>query len=292
VDLTYHLVDVFTKVPLEGNGLAVFPNASDLDGTTMQRLAREMNLSETTFIVPKESRELAVRVRIFSPVHEMEFAGHPTIGTAFVMRRLGIVPREAREFDLLENVGPVRVRVDTGDDPMLWLTTPAIREAGQLSRARCAAALTLSEDDLVPGIPCEIFSAGNPNVFIPLRDPATVDRAVPRSDAIEQLQRENANAQCFFVFAPTPTGAYSRMFAPELGVVEDPATGSATGPLAAYMMKHGFAPHADGTKLVSEQGTKMRRRSFLHVIVRGNHGRDGIEVGGHVVAVAKATLTL
>jgi trans-2,3-dihydro-3-hydroxyanthranilate isomerase len=95
-----------------------------------------------------------------------------------------------------------------------------------------------------------------------------------------------------FVFAPTSEGAYSRMFAPAQGIVEDPATGSATGPLAAFMMKYGLASRADGCRFVSEQGTKMRRRSFLHVLVHGEGGADGIEVGGHVTPVTRATMTL
>ena len=93
-----------------------------------------------------------------------------------------------------------------------------------------------------------------------------------------------------FVFAPTATGAYSRMFAPEYGIIEDPATGSATGPLAAYMLSHGLAPGRSGTRFISEQGTKMGRRSFLHIELHGEQGADGIEVGGYVTPVAEATM--
>jgi trans-2,3-dihydro-3-hydroxyanthranilate isomerase len=292
MNLAYHVVDVFTSTPLEGNALAVFPDGSGLDTNTMQRIAREMNLSETTFIIPGESRDGATRVRIFTPGREMAFAGHPTVGTAYVMRRLGIVPADVAAFELLENVGRVRVRVDRGDDPMLWLTNPIIRDMGALPRDLCAAALNLAERDLLPDIPCEIFSAGVPISFIPLKDPDTVDRATPNAEVMRRLTRDNQDAQCFFPFAPTASGAYSRMFAPEFGIVEDPATGGATGPLAAFMMKHGLALRADGTRLVSEQGKKMGRRSLLHVLVHGESGSDGIEVGGHVVAVASAMLTL
>ena len=95
-----------------------------------------------------------------------------------------------------------------------------------------------------------------------------------------------------FIFAPTPTGAYSRMFAPEYGIIEDPATGSATGPLAAYMLSHGLAPSSAGTRFVSEQGTRMGRRSFLYIALHGELGAEGIEVGGYVTPVAEATMTL
>ncbi|HXO17698.1 MAG TPA: PhzF family phenazine biosynthesis isomerase, partial [Candidatus Dormibacteraeota bacterium] len=127
MEFAYHIVDVFTEKPLEGNALAVVVDASALDSSTMQRVAREFNLSETAFILPNESRGDSTRVRIFTPGNEMEFAGHPTIGTAYVMRRLGIVAPDTTTFTLEENVGLVKVRVGEGDDPLLWLTTPEIR---------------------------------------------------------------------------------------------------------------------------------------------------------------------
>ncbi len=287
----YHVVDVFTQVQLQGNALAVFPDATGLDTATMQRIARELNLSETTFIFPKESREGSTRVRIFTPSYEMEFAGHPTIGTSYVMRSTGIVPRDARSFALEENIGIVNVRVDAGEDPLIWLTTPPIRNLGSFDRAKCAAAISLTENDLLPGIPCAFLSAGNPTVYIPLTDKNTVDRATVDSVAFYDLIRDQREPLCLFVFAATPEGAYSRMFAPEYGIVEDPATGSSTGPLAAFMMRHGLAPNADGTAFVSEQGTKMGRRSILHVLIHGEDGKGGIEIGGHVTPVARATMS-
>lgn len=290
--LPYHVVDVFTTTPLEGNALAVFPDASDVDSATMQRIARELNLSETTFVLPAESSPDGVRVRIFTPAAELPFAGHPTIGTAYILRRLGIVPHHLQRFVLSENVGPVPIRVDGGDDPILWLTTPPIRKLGELGRERCARALSLAADRLVPGVPCEILSAGNPIAFVAVRDSAAVDDARVDSAMLLDLLRGTKNRVCVFVFAPTEAGAYSRMFAPLLGVPEDPATGSATGPLAAFMMKHGLVSSADGTRLISEQGVKMGRRSLLHVLVGGEHGSRAIEVGGNVVHVAEATMHL
>lgn len=290
--LGYHVVDVFTTTPLEGNALAVFPDGSGVDAATMQRIARELNLSETTFVLPAESSADATRVRIFTPASELPFAGHPTIGTAYILRRLGIVPREARHFVLSENVGPVPIRVEAGDDPILWLTTPPIRKLGELGRERCARALSLTPEQLVPGVPCEILSAGNPITFVAVRDNAAVDDARVDSALLHDLLRGTKNKVCIFVFAPTERGAYSRMFAPQLGVPEDPATGSATGPLAAFMMKHDLVSSADGTRFLSEQGVKMGRRSILHVLVNGERGERAIEVGGNVVHVAEATMEL
>lgn len=290
MELAYHVVDVFTTTPLEGNPLAVFSDASALDAGRMQAIAKELNLSETTFILPNASRDGATRVRIFTPGREMDFAGHPTVGTAFVMRRLGIVPPNTTKFVLAENVGPVPVRVD--DEGMIWLTTPQITALAEFPRERCAAAMSLREDDLLPNAPCRIFSAGNPMLFVPLRDPATVDRAVLDNARFLGLVESTGDAICAFVFAPTQSGAYSRMFAPLHGVVEDPATGSATGPLAAYMMAYGLVATGDGTRFISEQGTKMGRRSLLHVLVHGERGSAGIEVGGHVTYLVSATMTL
>ncbi len=289
---TYHVVDVFTQRPLEGNALAVFPDATGLDTATMQKIARELNLSETSFIFPKDSREGSTRVRIFTPSYEMEFAGHPTIGTAYVMRSVGIVSRTARTFALEENIGIVPVRVDEGDDPLIWLTTPEIRDLGRFDRGQCAAAVSLKESDLLPGVPCELLSAGNPNIYVALRDKETVDRAGIDTAEFYRLIHGRNELACVFVFTPTPEGAYSRMFAPEYGIVEDPATGSATGPLAAFMMRHKLVSNADSTAFLSEQGTKMKRRSLLHVLIHGENGSNAIEVGGHVTPLATATLTL
>jgi trans-2,3-dihydro-3-hydroxyanthranilate isomerase len=119
-----------------------------------------------------------------------------------------------------------------------------------------------------------------------------VDRAWADRSTVAALHGSMSERSCVFVFTPTPEGAYSRMFAPEYGLVEDPATGSATGPLAAYMMRHGLAAHADGTRFVSEQGTKMGRRSLLYVTIHGDHGANGIEVGGRVAPFAEGTFQL
>lgn len=284
----YRVVDVFTERALEGNPLAVFPEASGIDDDTMQKIARELNLSETTFVVPPTRAGCAARVRIFTPTREMVFAGHPTIGTAFVLLDEGVASGE--RFALDEKVGAVPIRVEAGERPRLWLTTPAIKSGPTYDRALCAAALGLDLRDLLEAPP-QLLSAGNPTIFIAVRDRATVDRAWLDLQGARKLKGLEEEQACVFVFAPTEEGAYSRMFAPDYGVVEDPATGSSTGPLAAYMMRHGLAPDAAGTTFFSEQGTRMQRRSILHVRINGTGGADGIEVGGHVTPVAEATMS-
>ena len=287
----YRVVDVFTEVPLEGNPLAVFPDARGLDDATMQGIARELNLSETTFVLPPTRTDCAVRVRIFTPAREMAFAGHPTIGTSYVLLDEGRVPAGTLAFNLEEKVGAVPIRVDAGAKPMIWLRTPPIREGKSFDRADCARVLGLEITDLLDAPP-QLWSAGNPTVFIALRTPEAVDRAWLDMRGSDALASDLSEPICVFVFAPVPEGAYSRMFAPRHGVAEDPATGSSTGPLAAYMMRHGLVASADGTRFVSEQGRKMKRRSLLHVHVFGEGGAVGIDVGGHVTPVAEAELKL
>jgi trans-2,3-dihydro-3-hydroxyanthranilate isomerase len=287
----YRVVDVFTEHPLEGNALAVFTDASTMDATTMQRIARELNLAETAFILPPTRTDCAARVRIFTPAKEMLFAGHPTIGTGFVLLDEGILPRKTIDFLLEENIGPVPVRVETGARPMLWLSTPPIETGRCYDPLLCANVLGLGTGDLLDVAP-QRLSAGNPTIFVALRDKVAVDRAWLDMAGMKRLRGSDAELMCVFVFAPTAKGAYSRMFAPEYGVAEDPATGSSTGPLAAFMMRHGLASNSGGTRWISEQGTKMGRRSLLHVHVRGNNGADGIDVGGHVTPVCVATMGL
>lgn len=290
MNLRYDVVDVFTQSPLEGNPLAVFLDPGELDSETMQRIARELNLAETAFLLPATRGDCALRVRIFTPAREMRFAGHPTVGSAYVARRRGLIPANATEFSFEENVGAVPVRVDA--DGSIWLTTPPISKGTTFERAACAHAVGLREEELLPNVPCQVLTAGNPNLYVAVRDKAAVDRASADSAALQALYAGEKEPLCAFVFTPVAQGAYSRMFAPKLGVTEDPATGSATGPLAAFMMEHGLAPHADGTRFFSEQGVKMGRRSLLHVIVRGAYGSDAIEVGGHVAPIVEATMKL
>jgi trans-2,3-dihydro-3-hydroxyanthranilate isomerase len=287
--LRYRVVDVFTKRQLEGNALAVFPDAAAIDGTTMQRIARELNLAETVFVLPPTRSDCVAKVRIFTPLKEMLFAGHPTIGTAFVLLDEGLVQTGSGGFVLEEKIGPVPVRVEMGEEPMLWIESPPIKEGREYDSDLCSNVLGLKANELLD-IPPKLLNAGNPTVFVALRNKDAVDRAWLDLAGAKQLRGLDREPFCTFVFTPTPEGAYSRMFAPEYGVPEDPATGSSTGLLAAYMMRHGLFSNSDGARFVSEQGTKMGRRSYLHVLVRGENGIDGIEIGGHVTPVASASM--
>jgi trans-2,3-dihydro-3-hydroxyanthranilate isomerase len=285
------VVDVFTDRPLEGNALAVFPHASAIDDVTMQKIAKELNLSETTFVVPATRNECAVGVRIFTPTRELPFAGHPTIGTSFVLMEEGLVSSNSERFVLEEKVGPVPIRVDKSNRPLIWLRTPPVSEGATFDRQICAQVLGLDTSDLLQITP-QLMSAGNPTLFVALKGKDAVDRAWLDSHGSAVLKEGHREPMCVFVFSPTADGAYSRMFAPDYGITEDPATGSSTGPLAVFMMQHGLVSSAAGIRFVSEQGSKMGRRSILHVHIFGERGAGGINVGGHVTPIAHGTMTL
>jgi trans-2,3-dihydro-3-hydroxyanthranilate isomerase len=287
----YTVVDVFTTEPLAGNPLAVFPDASEIDEPIMQKIARELNLAETAFVLPATREGCAARVRIFTPTKEMEFAGHPTVGSAFVLLQEKIVPENSTAFTLQERVGPVSVRIETGQRPLIWLPMPPVREGKLYDSALCARVLGLEPQDLLPISP-QLLSAGNATIVVAAKDKTAVDRAWLDSTGLKTLKGEGNESFCVFLFAPTPEGAYSRMFAPEYGIPEDAASGSCTGPLAVFMMHHNFISNAAGVRFVCEQGTKIGRRSLLHVEVHGKEAADGISVGGHVTPIVDAVMTL
>lgn len=178
----YRVVDVFTDVPLEGNPLAVFPDGRGIDGALMQRIARELNLSETVFLLPADDPSCARRARIFTPGSELPFAGHPTVGTAFVMVGEAIVAPGTASFRLQEGVGPIPIRLEPGPDFMAWLTTPPIALGDTFDRAACARALGLTEDDLVSDVPVQAVRAGVPGIFVAVRDAAKIRRPAVSPD--------------------------------------------------------------------------------------------------------------
>jgi trans-2,3-dihydro-3-hydroxyanthranilate isomerase len=289
--LHYRVVDVFTSKALEGNPLAVFLDACQVDEVVMQRIAREMNLAETVFLLPSDDSACAARVRIFTPSKEMLFAGHPTIGTAFVLLKEGLLPQGCHSFLLEEKIGPVQVWIENGERPMIWLRTPNISEGKLFDPSLCARVLGLEEGDLLDVTP-QLLNAGNPTLFIALTNQKAVDRAWLDVQGMKDLRGDVDEPFCVFIFSQTRDGAYSRMFAPDYGIPEDPATGSSTGPLAVFMMKHGLLTENSATRFISEQGAKMGRRSLLHVRVAGDRGGEGIYVGGYVTPIAEGVMKL
>jgi trans-2,3-dihydro-3-hydroxyanthranilate isomerase len=291
-------VDVFTRRQLAGNQLAVVLDADDLAADSMQAFAREMNLAETTFVMTTQHPGCVHRIRIFTPSRELPFAGHPTIGTAWVLLAEGRLAKGELSFSLEEGVGPVGVRVEQGPEAdLLWMTHPPVSFGDVIhDRARVAAALGLGEDDLMPKVPVQIASTGIPFVYVALRDVGAVDAAVSSAERLTGALADR-EAPPFFIFTSVDgDGLYSRMFAPHaFQITEDPATGSASGPLGAFAVKYGIIPRARVVSIVSEQGTRMGRQSFIHIKLEYPHSADlpsRIEVGGSVVPVLTAELTL
>ncbi|THB64595.1 MAG: PhzF family phenazine biosynthesis protein [Gammaproteobacteria bacterium] len=197
----------------------------------------------------------------------------------------GVVKSDNNCFLLEENVGAVPVKVDSGENPLIWLETPEIEHGNTFEREICTEVLGLESDDLLDIEP-QLLSAGNPTLFVALRGTDAVDRAKLDLQGSSILRRDRSEPFCVFVFTAAPNGAYARMFAPEYGISEDPATGSSAGPLAVYMLKHNLLSESASTSFICEQGVKMGRRSTLHIRVSG----DVIEVGGSVVAVGRGEL--
>ena len=287
-------VDVFTNRIFGGNPLAVFLDGRGLSDGEMQAIASEMNLSETTFVLPPDDAAHAARVRIFTPSAELPFAGHPTIGTSWVLRDRGIVPADAGSFVLELGLGPITVRVDPD---FLWMDQGAASFGPAFEdRAAVADAIGLTMDDLLPDMPVQPVSTGSPFIYVPLRDPATVDRVAPKLDAYHQIvERVGWGVRSAFFFAPKPGGGvHARMIGIGRGMLrEDPATGSANGPLGAYLVKYGIVRGEGIVEIVSEQGTAMGRQSFIHLRVATGSGEPGsVEVGGQVVPVFEGVLRL
>lgn len=280
------IVDVFTERPLAGNQLAVVLDGRGLSTELMQKIAREMNLSETTFIFSAENPDNAARVRIFTPFMELPFAGHPTIGTAFVMRSEGLVDHP--EFVLEETVGPVPVREAGG---IFWMTHPKLSFGEVYSHREVAEAVGIDARLIVHDIPAQAATTGTAFLFVALRDAGAVDAATPDPARVRKLLRKKEHG--VVLFASTGSGRlYSRMFGED--VPEDPATGSAAGPLGAFAVRYGLVQRAPRVSIVSEQGTKMGRQSFLHIELTYGEDREvpaRIDVGGGVVPVLSGTLS-
>lgn len=294
--------DVFTRERFGGNQLAVFPDARGLDPDLMQRIAREFNFSETTFVLPPSDPKHTRRVRIFTPGSELPFAGHPTVGTAFVLATIGDIKLDGGETKIVfeEGVGPVPVtiRAENGVPGFAQLTAAKLPEVGPTAPAArdLARALGLDAGDVLDGrVGPEGASCGVPFLFVPVKDRATLGRARVKIDELEKVLGDYWTQKAF-VFCDDPERPDShyraRMFAPGIGVPEDPATGSAVAAFAGYLAKRDS--RRDGTlRWVVEQGFEMGRPSILEAEadVRGG-AVVAVRVGGHSVLVTRGELAV
>ena len=272
-----HIVDVFAEERFAGNQLAVVRDCAALSGDAMQTIAREMNFSETTFVL--EETESRAKVRIFTPGRELPFAGHPTLGTAWVLghrRPTYRLELEAGNVDVAFN----------GAAGVAWMTPPAPALGKQFPADRAAKMLGLAVADLSRELPVQFVTIGPEFLFVGVRDLAAVKRAKLDEPYFRQCMAEGLPFHAVFVFAPQ---AYSRdahyaarLFFEANGVREDPATGSANSGFAAYLRAHLKRP----IDVIVEQGFEIQRPSRLYLQADAN----GLRVGGRVQAVVEGTL--
>ena len=276
-DYRYVVADVFTDTPLEGNQVAVFTDARAIPEDSLQRIAREMNLSETVFVYTPEDEGHA-RIRIFTPSREMPFAGHPTLGTAFVLS----TPLSLEEIRLETLRGLVPVRLEREDGRIVFgrmaQPLPTIEPYDKAEELFEILGVEGSE------LPVEVYDNGVKHLYVTLRSEDEV--AALRPD----LRRLGDEPElCFNCFAGEGTKWKTRMFAPSSGVAEDPATGSAAGPLALHLARHGRIGW--GEEIEIAQGVEVGRPSKLYARVDGSADEvERVEVGGSAVIVARGEL--
>ena len=298
--MRYLHYDVFTSTPLEGNQLAVYPEPPrDITVPRMQRIAAEMNFSETTFVFPPEGTG-DVRMRIFTPGTELPLAGHPTIGTTFALAREGVIARGRDSFVFELGVGPIPVSLEWDERGLsfAWMTQLLPSFGAQVAdRAGFADAVGLQPGDL-EDLPIEAVSCGVSFLFVPVKTRAAVDRVeISGRDLARVFEQSKCDDLAAFFFTTDRTGAggdetvYSRMLAPQFGVAEDPATGGASGPLGSYLLHHGMVSAAQARSMVSLQGVAMKRPSRIHISIDSDGGAiTRVRVGGTSVLVAEGTL--
>ena len=277
--LRYVIADVFTDRALAGNQLAVFTDAQGLDSATMQALAREFGFSETTFVLPPE-RGGTVRMRIFTPLTELPFAGHPVLGTAWVLA----APLQRGVIELETGSGIVRVKLERDESGAIVfgrMTQPVPTVEPYPDPDALFGAVGVERSLL----PVESYDNGVHHTFVALG--SGEDVAALRPDFVT-LTELDVKANCF---AGEGTRWKTRMFAPSSGVAEDPATGSAAGPLACHLCRHGLVEW--GTEIVISQGVELGRPSTLYARAEGENGSiERVEVGGRAVVVARGEFRL
>jgi len=273
--LRYVVADVFTDTPLEGNQLAVFTDARDLDDATMQALAKEMAFSETAFVLPPHAKDADVRIRIFTPSAELPFAGHPTLGSAFVLG--GPLQKIVLRLETGSGVVPVELVREGALISFGWMDQPIPRLEPFTDEAELLAALGVESS----GLPVEQYDLGPRFVYVELGSAEQVAALDPDLRVLVKVLDDGV-----YCFARDGAGWKSRMFAPADGVPEDPATGSAAGPLAVHLARHGRIGF--GEEIEISQGVELGRPSKLYAHVEGTPDEiERVRVGGSAVVVAR-----
>lgn len=292
-EISYFLVDVFTEEKFSGNQLAVFLNANELNETQMQKIAKEMNLSEITFIMSENIEANLYKVRIFTPEHEVDFAGHPSIGTVHVIRNLLREDKPGKiVLDLKAGNIPVTCSTGEGGSSIYWMKQIEPVFGQKLNVEAIAPILGIPVEEFDAGYPIEEVSTGLPHVLVPLKTLDSLKKIVVNKGKYFNLINK-IWAKNILVFCPEAHNKGRdisvRMFADYLGIPEDPATGSGNGCLAGYMAKYRYFGN-NKVNIISEQGFEIGRPSLLYLKAEDNNGKIDIYVGGNAVIVAKGTL--
>jgi trans-2,3-dihydro-3-hydroxyanthranilate isomerase len=287
----YYTLDVFTNNRFEGNPLAVFTDGDGLSDDQMLAIAREMNLSETVFVQKPTDEEALARLRIFTTKEELRLAGHPVIGTWFLLAELGVVPAQDGGVHILQETGagvlPVEIRFKDGRPQRVTMTQKeASFKPAKIDKKKLAAALGISPKDLDPKLQPEFVSTGIFNLMVPLRNRAALGKIVMNTAELRRLQGKNATmAYCFALGGNGK--AFSRGMLP-WELYEDAATGSAAGSLGAYLVRNGKL--APGHTLSILQGVEMGRASYLEVEVTQSGKKLIPRVSGAAVKVFEGTI--
>jgi len=302
--LKFYQADVFTGVPFGGNPVAVFPNAQGLNDFELQQIAREMNLSETVFVLPPTDAAAVVRLRIFTPTQEIPFAGHPVLGTFYVLAQLGLIAVTDGVTRVMQecNIGlfPVEIHVREGEVIRVVMTQPKPLFLGSVEETEdlfhIAKTLGLPKYQIVDTkAPVMVVSTGLPVVIVPVRALTAVRSIEPDAAAIvEMCERFGANGIMVYTMMTVEDQAtvHTRMFAPAIGILEDPATGSASGAMGAYLVHNGLVEVGLLTEIIVEQGYEIGRPSRILVQVESDDDAiQTVKVGGQVVMVVEGTLS-
>ncbi len=289
----FYIVDVFAEEKYAGNELAVVRQSNSLSDLQMQKIAREVNFSETTFILKDEESRGGFDVRIFTPKEELPFAGHPTLGTAYIIQQ-EILKEPVKEVILNLKIGPIPVTFTyRGEEPdIIWMKQVKPRFGRTLDAAQVAPVLGLEPADVDKKFPLQEVSTGVPFIIVPLKALEAVKRSRIRHDKLSGLIKDT-EAKAILVFCPETYSSHNdlnvRVFADYYGVPEDPATGSANGCLAGYLVKHRYFDTGQ-VNIRVEQGYEIGRPSLLLLNAEEKAGEIGVFVGGKVVLVARGEL--
>jgi trans-2,3-dihydro-3-hydroxyanthranilate isomerase len=300
VRVSFVTCDVFTSRPFAGNPLLVVPDARGLSTDQMQAIAREINFSESTFVFPADHPDHAYRQRTFVPVKEIPYAGHPTVGTAFVMSWLGKLPDRAAGVMVEVGFGPLRLDLFRRADGTVervrmeqGAPSPGPVVSGTEALARLAVATGLPPTGAFsPDLPVQAVSTGNRTLIVPLSSVDWLSGAAADPRLLDAVEREH-DVLIVYLVAPSPAGGArirARSFCTGAGVPEDPATGSAAGPLGIYLSLHGALPAGSG-RFVVDQGIEMGRPSEIEVEVEGPCGAPtAVKVAGTAVRMMEGSI--